>query len=195
VVGCSSNFWCREEQWLVLFALHDIADSRSFLHHGLHLSLLLRGLLFYFLNSLIFSCCFCSVLFKSFFCSSKASFFFCYPFSVTQSLIFLPLLFFSPYHSLSLGSMNFMPFCVWSNTFLVFPFFFSPEQFGMLAYGFTFCWICIRTHFLFRKKHGPLGPSSSKASFPYSALPHQFRSFSHTLLHFCVHEMLWIVDI
>ncbi|KAL9340422.1 hypothetical protein Peur_066641 [Populus x canadensis] len=31
-----------------------------------------------------------------------------------------------------------------------------------------------RTHFLFRKKHGPLGPSSSKASFPYSALPHQF---------------------
>jgi hypothetical protein len=65
----------------------------------------------------------------------------------------------------------------------------------MLAYGFTFCWICIRTHFLFRKKHGPLGPSSSKVSFPYSALPHQFRSFSHTLLHFCVHEMLWIVDI
>ncbi|KAI9391480.1 hypothetical protein POPTR_007G092450v4 [Populus trichocarpa] len=42
-----------------------------------------------------------------------------------------------------------------------------------------------RTHFLFRKKHGPLGPSSSKASFPYSALPHQFspddfRTITHT---------------
>lgn len=107
MVGCSSNFWCREEQWLVFFALHDIADSRSFLHHGLHLSLLLRGLLFYFLNSLIFSCCFCSVLFKSFFCSSKASFFFCYPFFRDPIFNFLTLTFF---FSLSFTFLRFHEF-------------------------------------------------------------------------------------
>ncbi|KAI5582455.1 hypothetical protein BDE02_07G087200 [Populus trichocarpa] len=60
----------------------------------------------------------------------------------------------------------------------------NNRHFIMFAH-FSYYRIIPLTHFLFRKKHGPLGPSSSKVSFPYSALPHQFspddfRTITHT---------------